>query len=803
LPDAHSPLKKPNVLAVLPAVFPPAIIYTIRPMQAMEKRGEVSFSYALESQVTRSQILSSDVVVFVRNKEQKYRSVLDEAKANNILTVYDLDDNLWEIPKENASGKYHLEPARVRQFEHYLRSVDVVRVYNKYVADKVRGYNHNVFQATAGIDVGLFQEYPVQNGSDRIRIIYATGRGAKDELYTLIIDGLKAVLEKYQQKVEIILWHEGPEELVKYPNVRVLPYETSYEKFMSEMAAAQYDIGLAPLYDSAFYRSKTNTKFRDYGLCRIAGIYSDVEVYRNVEHEKTGLLVNNEIPGAWESAITCLIENETLRKEISVAAYQRVSADYNQSIMEAEWNRLLSDLTADRRKFSPRNEAQSPYYFRDRTLVGAKTEIKRLQIGGRGALLPGFSVLSASAIRPEESFDLTCPIPLPDNSVDEVLIVDGLQHVPDLWGALSEVYRVCKHQARVCVYEQYTYDHNNRTQLSGRPLFNEQTPRLWTKAADTLVYETEYTDDGPEPWGLIPAEKSGLIDFRCRRMEFFYAPEYRHVDSQEQREARRSDPDACDHILYHFMAVKQPITEAELKHVERTEGYFEPLQVTIRRYQEHNEWMEAEKDRLNTLLTDKAAQVETLNRTLGSIRSGHAAAASRQAQNSTLNRFRGKISRRFFNKEDAWGLLPEKYERLRIDSLSYYGGEREGFVLRPSIDLREVQFLEYPIQFQQSKIQEVLLAFDMDFPISYGIVGIEFVDPKENIVANTLLNGNLIPMDQPFKIQFEPVENVNAGLYRFRVFARNVDVPVRVLEQQKYTYFGFGRLHTRVFAAFA
>jgi hypothetical protein len=112
---------------------------------------------------------------------------------------------------------------------------------------------------------------------------------------------------------------------------------SSYDKFLRQFSEAGFDIGLAPLRNDIFHLSKTNNKFREYGACRIAGIYSDVDVYSScITHGETGLLVSND-PDSWYKAIAQLIEDRDLRDRIKNQARQFVQEHYSQRHFEKVW----------------------------------------------------------------------------------------------------------------------------------------------------------------------------------------------------------------------------------------------------------------------------------------------------------------------------------------------------------------------------------------------------------------------------------------------------------------------------------
>ena len=126
-----------------------------------------------------------------------------------------------------------------------------------------------------------------------------------------------------------------PAQLASLPNAWHHGTICDYNRFLRRFSRAGYDIGLAPLPDGAFYRAKTNNKFREYGACRIAGIYSRNEVYTScVQQEVTGLLVDNNTD-SWRSAIERLINDAALRERIQRNARKYVAEHYSQEKFDA------------------------------------------------------------------------------------------------------------------------------------------------------------------------------------------------------------------------------------------------------------------------------------------------------------------------------------------------------------------------------------------------------------------------------------------------------------------------------------
>lgn len=74
----------------------------------------------------------------------------------------------------------------------------------------------------------------------------------------------------------------------------------------------------------------------------------------------------------------------------------------------------------------------------------------KVNFGGGTNILPGFTNIDILDI-PEVDMvaDLSKGIPLPDNSVDEVIGYYFLAHLPDTYFIMQEIYRVCVHGAKV------------------------------------------------------------------------------------------------------------------------------------------------------------------------------------------------------------------------------------------------------------------------------------------------------------------------------------------------------------------
>jgi SAM-dependent methyltransferase len=207
--------------------------------------------------------------------------------------------------------------------------------------------------------------------------------------------------------------------------------------------------------------------------------------------------------------------------------------------------------------------------------------------------------------------DMDFALPFRDDSVDLLFASHALEHVQDLPRTMREIYRVCRHGARVCIVAPYYEQKINFANPYHKVAFNEHTPRFWTAHPTSGVPEAEYWHPHAGAWGLSRSDRSDPgIDFRCERIEYFYFPEYRSLPEDERRLLRKQRLDVCDQIVINLYVVKPAdggspaLPEAPLP---------EPSHVTIRRLKE-------ELEEARSALAAEAAETARLRQEMETIR---------------------------------------------------------------------------------------------------------------------------------------------------------------------------------------
>ena len=229
-----------------------------------------------------------------------------------------------------------------------LRAAAAVTVSTPYLAKVYAPLNKNIHVVPNCID---FDEWgKVERQDDGLVRIGLFGSNSHQKDWREAVDAIKRILDEFpnvrflfngwmvvtEAKPGANLYelqrhfkfpdHFVDRGLIDHPQVEICePCEIQdYPKWLQGM---QIDIGLAPLADTRFNKSKSNLKYLEFGAMGVAGVYADQEAYADVEHGVTGLKAGK--PNEYYTQIKKLVESKELREQIGNAAHADVKARYS------------------------------------------------------------------------------------------------------------------------------------------------------------------------------------------------------------------------------------------------------------------------------------------------------------------------------------------------------------------------------------------------------------------------------------------------------------------------------------------
>ena len=343
-----------RVLVVAVGLIPTIVIGMLKPLAKLEEKGDIKLRLRYSAiSLWRNQDLDwCDVAVFYRNQSREDLAILYELKRRGKRVIYGTDDNFMEIPLNTDIGRNHRVPSLLHGVRRFYQLADIVHVYSERIKQQVERFGGNPILFRSYFDTTLLEGLKKpQNSTKSIRIAYATARIDDPRLEQVFFGALHQIAVTYGERVEIHFWKTPPEKFRGLDNVKINAGVADYEQFVEQFFLAGFDIGLAPSIDEPFFHSKTNNKYREYGGCQIAGIYSNVPPYSDsVVHGETGWLAENTIDG-WVEGISHLIESSEMRDRIVDGALKDVEENYSLSNSLTMWSDTISQsLSAETTK---------------------------------------------------------------------------------------------------------------------------------------------------------------------------------------------------------------------------------------------------------------------------------------------------------------------------------------------------------------------------------------------------------------------------------------------------------------------
>lgn len=340
--------RKPRVLLIMPALMPSVVIGALRPLSALEADGELLLRPRKSSDWREADLAWADVVVFYRCQEREDLELLYAARQAGKGVIYEIDDNFFEISLGLPLGRWHRNPTRLHALKRFLQMASLVRVYSETLRDQAEKFGAPVALIRSYFDRDLIRgaRPKAHKPGAPVKIAYATGRAPDPSLERAMMSALEQTARTFGDKVEITFWRKPPPSLKGHPAIRVLRPTPNYDRFVRSFYIEGFDIGLAPVADTPFYNSKTNNKYREYGGCGVAGVYSNVRLYRAcVTDGQNGVLADNT-PESWTQSLHRLVTAPELRASIARRAQEDVFAAYSFENAIADWRTHLGQVLA-------------------------------------------------------------------------------------------------------------------------------------------------------------------------------------------------------------------------------------------------------------------------------------------------------------------------------------------------------------------------------------------------------------------------------------------------------------------------
>jgi glycosyltransferase involved in cell wall biosynthesis len=315
-----------------------------------------------------------DIIVAERHDSPNYFALINTLAHNfKIPLVIDTDDDVQAVRPFNPGFTSYNPNSDNVAFNIKLMSspeLAAITTSTEHLKERHAKYNKPTYVVPNSID---FKERVLepQKRNKRLRIGWL-GSACHYENLQIILQPVKDILANFD--VELVftnlyhdVWHNPPEKIAK----KVIPvcqiygckerhgtcpraYKT-FDEYAKMVNNLKVDIGLAPLRDNLFNRSKSNLRILEYWADKIAVVASPVKPYlETIKNGKNGFFAKEQKD--WYEAIKKLIVDDKLRESIKQNGFETLNKNYNAEKNALKLYKVYSEIIKNYGRNSTRDK---------------------------------------------------------------------------------------------------------------------------------------------------------------------------------------------------------------------------------------------------------------------------------------------------------------------------------------------------------------------------------------------------------------------------------------------------------------
>jgi glycosyltransferase involved in cell wall biosynthesis len=223
----------------------------------------------------------------------------------------------------------------------YVEIADGIIVGNEILGEWAREYNKNVFVIPTGVNV---DDYPIKTNftSNKTFTIGWIGSASTAQNLEVVLPALKELSNIIKIKFVVL---GGVPMSIDTENIEYHDVSWSLEnqaKFLKE-----FDVGIAPLYDTPFNNGKCAYKIIQYMATGIPVIASPVGVQTDIiNHYNNGFLANDT--NEWVQAFLTLANSIDLRKKMGANSRIAAEKDYDITILASRIAETIKNVYSNK-----------------------------------------------------------------------------------------------------------------------------------------------------------------------------------------------------------------------------------------------------------------------------------------------------------------------------------------------------------------------------------------------------------------------------------------------------------------------
>lgn len=303
----------------------------------------------MDPECTTANIDGMDLVVFQRAVGPHFLQWMKYCRDHGVPTVFELDDDLFNVPRRNRAHEYWGRKDVRTTLRTELELCDHVICSTRPLAARVTAEMHwrpgkvsvcaNHLHPHVWDGPHLSKRY---DNTDTV-VIGWQGSSTHEQDFAVATAALVRILADFPQ-VRLRLFGAAPAQLVQQIDQARVQFVkgVAFERYPSTLAFLNYDIGIAPITDSNFNKSKSNIKYLEYAALSIPCVASRVYPYeKTITHSVNGFLAGTT--NEWYEALAALVNDAAYRVMVGTAAHDLAWDHYGPERAE-EWHEVFARL---------------------------------------------------------------------------------------------------------------------------------------------------------------------------------------------------------------------------------------------------------------------------------------------------------------------------------------------------------------------------------------------------------------------------------------------------------------------------
>jgi glycosyltransferase involved in cell wall biosynthesis len=373
LADAARARRKPAIVFISGLPGSPSEIFRVfHPAKVLGEMHQTAIFTADDLGHCKELIGGAELLVIFRTAwSQQLAEIVNTARTNNCLVVFDTDDYVFEpeiahtefvdgirfLPEGDISA-YH---EGVIGYRKTLEAADCCVVTTEFLAERVSELGKTAYVLPNAIAPDMLarfnravQQRRLQPLDRELRIGYAAGTLTHQRDFGVAVVALCQLLTRHD---DLILTIVGQLELNEFPEL--LPFSSRIERRPTvaldrlPFELVRFDINIAPLeIGNPYCEAKSELKFFDAAMLEVPTVASATAPFRAaIRHGESGFLA--ETSEDWLESLSRLIDDRRLRIRVGKLARAEALRRFGPSTMRHNVKRLFDELHKQRSVMIP------------------------------------------------------------------------------------------------------------------------------------------------------------------------------------------------------------------------------------------------------------------------------------------------------------------------------------------------------------------------------------------------------------------------------------------------------------------